>query len=75
VARIVRAASYNGAMVDLERSMDLYVVPLEEPAGRSNVDERMLRDVSRAAHDVAIDFYGPGLARVGRSAWGVGLGG
>jgi glycosyltransferase involved in cell wall biosynthesis len=70
----VAARAYIREEHDLERSADLYVAALEETAGGSAVEEAVLGEVACAAHDVAIDPYGPELGEVGRSIREVGLG-
>jgi hypothetical protein len=70
----VAAREYIREEHDLERSADLYVAALEETAGGSAVEEAVLGEVARAAHDVGLDPYGPELGEVGRSIREVGLG-
>jgi glycosyltransferase involved in cell wall biosynthesis len=60
---------------DLERVADLYLASLEEAAWGGRVDETILGEVGRAAHEVGIDPHGPEAGSVGRSAREVGLGG
>jgi glycosyltransferase involved in cell wall biosynthesis len=70
----VAARAYVREEHDLERSADLYLAALEETAGGAAVEEAVLGEVARAAHDVGIDPYGPELGEVGRSVREVGLG-
>jgi glycosyltransferase involved in cell wall biosynthesis len=68
------AADYARREHDVERVADLYVAALEEGAGWTAVQDAVLRDVAKAAHEVGLDKNDPELGEVADRAREVGLG-
>jgi glycosyltransferase involved in cell wall biosynthesis len=68
------AGDYARREHDVERVADLYIAALEEGAGWTAVQDAVLRDVAKAAHEVGLDKNDPELGEVADRAREVGLG-
>jgi glycosyltransferase involved in cell wall biosynthesis len=69
----IAAREYARREHDLDRTADLYLEALEEVAGGPTVRNAVLDDVARAAHEVGMDVYDPGLSEVAGGLREVGL--